>query len=357
MRFSILSFVLVLCFSTFVRAQVIPFDSDRWITSGKTVVQMTYNGQDALFLHAASAVITDDPILNGEIEFDVAFSAQRGFSGVVWRVHENDDREEFYFRPHLSGFPDANQYNPVLNSVAGWQLYFGPSYSAPIRYRHNEWMHVKVVFYGSKADIYVDSEEPVLSVALKNPPVPGSVGVYASSFSPAYFANFQYRRLDAPVAMGTPIPEPAAADGSIMTWDVSSSFEEAGIDPASDLPGSLSAGLSWSSVPSESTGIVNFARYATFGEGKNTVLAKTEISADSGSRRTVRFGYSDRVKVFLNGKLLYTGTNAYQSRDYRYLGTIGLFDALPLDLRRGTNELVFAVSEDFGGWGLQAVLE
>lgn len=317
---------------------------------------MTYNGQDALFLHAASAVITDDPILNGEIEFDVAFSAQRGFSGAVWRVQDNNDREEFYFRPHLSGFPDANQYNPVLNNVAGWQLYFGPSYSAPIRYRHNEWMHVKVVFYGSNADIYVDSDEPVLSVALKNPPLPGSVGVYASSFSPAYFANFQYRSLDGPVAMGTPIPEPAAADGSIMNWAVSSSFSEDMIPASADLPGSL-AGLSWTSVPAETTGIVNFARYAAFGEGKNTVLAKTEINAASKVRRAVRFGYSDRAKVFLNGELLYDGTNAYQSRDYRYLGTIGLFDALPLDLRRGKNELVFAVSEDFGGWGLQAVLE
>ncbi|MCH8059016.1 MAG: hypothetical protein IIA11_01020 [Proteobacteria bacterium] len=49
--------------------------------------------------------------------------------------------------------------------------------------------------------------------------------------------------------------------------------------------------------------------------------------------------------------LLYSkGNNAYQSRDYRYLGTIGLFDAIMLPLAVGDNELWIAVSEAFGGW-------
>jgi hypothetical protein len=32
------------------------------------------------------------------------------------------------------------------------------------------------------------------------------------------------------------------------------------------------------------------------------------------------------------------------------LGTIGLFDAVYLPLRKGKNTLLLAVSEDFGGW-------
>lgn len=53
-----------------------------------------------------------------------------------------------------------------------------------------------------------------------------------------------------------------------------------------------------------------------------------------------------------NGTLIYRGNNGYQSRDYRYLGTIGLFDTLALKLKGGDNELWIAVSEDFGGWGI-----
>ena len=40
------------------------------------------------------------------------------------------------------------------------------------------------------------------------------------------------------------------------------------------------------------------------------------------------------------------------SRDFRYLGTIGLFDAIHLPLKQGENEVLLAVSETFGGWGI-----
>ena len=63
------------------------------------------------------------------------------------------------------------------------------------------------------------------------------------------------------------------------------------------------------------------------------------------------------MRVYLGDRLLYSGTNLYQSRDYRYLGTIGLFDSVYLPLKKGRNNLWFAVSERFGGWGIIAALE
>ena len=66
---------------------------------------------------------------------------------------------------------------------------------------------------------------------------------------------------------------------------------------------------------------------------------------------------SDEASVFVNGVPLYGGTNRCQSRDYRYLGTIGLFDEVYLPLRDGRNEVRFVVTEAFGGWGLQARFE
>jgi hypothetical protein len=52
--------------------------------------------------------------------------------------------------------------------------------------------------------------------------------------------------------------------------------------------------------------------------------------------------------------LIYGGNNLYQSRDYRFLGTIGYFDELYLPLKKGRNELWMAISESFGGWGVKA---
>ena len=59
----------------------------------------------------------------------------------------------------------------------------------------------------------------------------------------------------------------------------------------------------------------------------------------------------------MNGRLVYGGSNQYLTRDYRYLGTIGLFDDLYVSLSPGPNEVWFAVSESFGGWGILGVVD
>jgi hypothetical protein len=70
----------------------------------------------------------------------------------------------------------------------------------------------------------------------------------------------------------------------------------------------------------------------------------------------LQLGFSDRARVFLNDQVLYSGRDEFQSRDYRFLGTVGLFDEVYLTLKKGRNELWVAVSETFGGWGIKAAL-
>ena len=57
-----------------------------------------------------------------------------------------------------------------------------------------------------------------------------------------------------------------------------------------------------------------------------------------------------RSRAYVNGVLVYEGNDRWQSRDYRFLGTVGTYDALFLPLERGRNEVILAVSESFGGW-------
>ena len=68
----------------------------------------------------------------------------------------------------------------------------------------------------------------------------------------------------------------------------------------------------------------------------------------------VRFGFSDRVRVYLNGSMLYAGNDGFGTHDPDFLGIVGRFDELALPLQRGPNELWFAVSETFGGWAITA---
>lgn len=63
-------------------------------------------------------------------------------------------------------------------------------------------------------------------------------------------------------------------------------------------------------------------------------------------------GYSDDVSVFLNDKILYRGRSAQRFRDPGFLGIVNPEnDAVYLQLTKGRNELVLAVSELTGGWG------
>jgi hypothetical protein len=39
------------------------------------------------------------------------------------------------------------------------------------------------------------------------------------------------------------------------------------------------------------------------------------------------------------------------------IGTVGLFDAAHLPLRRGRNEIVLAVTENIGGWAAMAAFD
>jgi hypothetical protein len=113
----------------------------------------------------------------------------------------------------------------------------------------------------------------------------------------------------------------------------------------------------WTVLETEATGLANLSRVNPLTREANTVFARVTVVSDRAQPKTLAVGYSDRLRLFLNGKLLYTGNNGYRTRDYRYLGTIGYFDAITLPLRKGENELWLAVSESFGGWGVQAALD
>jgi len=338
-------------------AQSVDFDSGQWTIEAASHQIVDYDGQPSLYLKGGEAVLNDVSFMNGTIEFDMAFSAKRGFSGVHWRRIDENNTEEFYFRPHQSGNPDANQYTPRNNGLASWQLYHGPQYAVPIRYRFNEWMHVKIAFSGDRGELYVDSDEPVLAFDLKRDPQAGVIAVWASGLAPAYFANFTYEENDNVRLVGTPEPQPEAAAGSVEEWSVSDPFGEDVLADMVELSKQVKDARTWQSHWSESSGVTNLADITAIGEGANTVFARLVIDADRDVVKTVRFGYSDRVRVYHNDRLIYSGDNGFRTRDYRSLGTIGLFDAVHLELERGRNEVWFAVSESFGGWGVMAAIE
>ena len=329
---------------------VVPFTSDRWAFSGPASEVVTYKGQEALRMQGGQAWLEDVEMLTGTIEFDIAFPLVRGFQGVRWRVQERTSFEEFYLRSHLSGMPDANQYNPVLNNNSSWQLYHGEGYSAPTVYSE-DWMRVRIVLEEESGEVFIDGAHQ-FSFNMKGHLSAGGLGVYASQLNTAYFANFSYKDETLRISEAPPEFEKNAS-GTVMSWQTTSQISDVEQLSGTDFSGANLLQFEWSNVWAEERGITNLAR-ATEGSARGALLARIDIRSSEDRVAPIRFGYSDRVDVYLNGMLLYKGDNTYLSRDYRYLGTIGQFDELPLWLKEGSNTLVFVVHEGFGGWGITA---
>ncbi|MBT8062731.1 MAG: beta-lactamase family protein [Xanthomonadales bacterium] len=336
-----------------IMAQNVPFDSPRWTFQAQDHQQLEHLGRQALRLEGGMAWIEDLDIQDGEIAFDIAFGPERGFSGGIWRMRDRDNFEEFYLRPHQSGNPDANQYTPIFNGNPGWQLYHGEGYGSPVEYRFNEWMPVRIRFTGTRAEIFIDSDEPVVRVReLKHGPGAGKVGIM-SSYAPAYFSNFRVAEGRFEFSAKTE-PQPTSLDDHVRQWMVSDPFSWSRLDEKITLDSEDLAHRSWQLLTAEEKGITNLSRVARFRSGNDTVFARATFHSSEARKARLRFGYSDNIKLYANGKLIYEGSNSYGSRDYRYLGTIGLFDSVLIELEPGTNEIVMAVQELFGGWGVLA---
>ncbi len=355
------TFSCVLMLALQARSETVPFDSARWEIQATESKVVNHLGRTSLYLKGGAAAVRDSRFTDGVIEFDIAFTGERGFMGAAWRMQDFENYEEFYLRPHQSGNPDANQYQPVFNNVAAWQLYYGESYSAPTRYDNNQWTHIKIVVSGKRAEIYIkDMERPALFVGeLKRETKEGRVGLSAGNFAPAYFSNFAVTPMNAaPPLKG--VPKEAATvtpTGTVRAWMVSDAFDRKALEGRYQLTAAEDEKLNWHKLGVEANGTANLARVQGVAEGRDTVFAKLVIQSDREQVKRFRFGFSDEVKVYLNGRLLYGGSDVYQSRDYRFLGTIGLYDELYLPLKRGENELRLAVTENFGGWGVTAQFE
>lgn len=357
MRFSLLLLLLLPCFAD--AQTVVPFNSPRWKAKGKPAFEELHLGKPALRLQEGSLLLEDANFKNGIIEFDIALAQDRYFPAIEFRMQDENNYEQYYVRPHQSGNPDAMQYTPVYNELPSWQLYHGPGYSNAALLPVDRWMHIKLVISGSQGEVYFDQDTtPVLFIHhLKRDVASGMIKLNNAAPVPAWYRNFSYTATDAVTIRSKATPPPPLAASVLTSWGVSSPFDEALLKNKLQLTATDTATLSWKGLKADDQGIIDFSVLAGTAPKKNTVFARVVIQADIPGVKKLTFGFSDRARVYLNNQLLYEGTDNFLSRDYRFLGTIGYFDAVYLNLKKGPNELWIAVSENFGGWGIKAKLE
>ena len=373
-----MSVLPVLFIARLVRAQTAPVlalppDSPLWELEGDAK-PAEHQGRACLRLGGGAAAVKDLDFRDGVIDVDVSTSGKRAFFGIQFRIaNDGADGEWVYLRPHKSGLPDALQYTPVLHTGLNWQIYTGPGFTAGAEIPRDVWLHLRLEVSGAEARLFVGDMEkaalvmPDLKSGIRN----GAVALAALT-GETYFANFEVRETPpAPWERRLPPMPPR----TLAAWELSPSYDALARNLERPLTPAELAATPWQKVEAEPPGFVVINRYrdsphprVTFQSdfatrlepqpGTQVVYARTTIVADRDEVRRLDVGYSDEVRVYLNGRILWRGRSAQSFRDPGFLGIMSADDdAVYLPLKKGANELVLAVSELGGGWGFVCRLE
>ena len=292
---------------------------------------------------------------DGTIEFDVAPMEKGNFVAVIFRRASMTNHENIYLRVHRSGLYNALQYAPRINGSSTWQLY--PEFNSTIDLPRNQWTRVRVEVAGSKLAVFINGgEKPVLTVPrLRGPAKTGTVGFWGRvNDKPAEWAaaltNISIRPAQ-PASSGETLPSQTA--GTITDW------EFVGPYPATtEMKYDAESIKGWKRLEVEENGLVNLNRQFAAVRGSRTALLRTIINSAETRSARLEIGYSDEVKIFLNGDPVYQGNNGFESRHPEYMGFVKPgFENVYLRLRPGRNELVIALTDDQRfGWGITARL-
>lgn len=345
----------------------VPPDSPKWDLEAQAKVA-DYQGRKCLLLDGGAAVLKDFEMRDGVIDVDVATPANRGFFGIQFRIANGGANAEWvYLRQHKSGLPDAMQYTPVLNTGLNWQIYNGPGFTGAIDIPRDVWFHLRLEVTGAQAKLYVKDMDTLALVIpdLKSDVQKGLIALCVLTGA-TYFSNFEVRTTpDAPWERHLP-PMP---QGTLTKWSPSPSYDALARSLERPLSPSEMQAIQWQDVEAEPPGFVVIYRYreaphpvVSFQRdfstrlqpqpGMKVIYARTNIDSDRDQVKKLYIGYSDDVSVFLNGNILFRGRSAQSFRDPGFLGIVNPEnDAVYLPLKKGSNELMLAVSELGGGWG------
>jgi len=351
-----------------------PLSPDRWIATD-SIRSISYLNRPALYINRGVALLRGAALENGTLDLDLAASDTTNFLGVAFRAANPRFSNVVFLRPGASGTEEAVQYGPAFNSVGvAWQVYHGDGANAVAEIPRNRWVHLRLELDGPVARVFVDTATaPTLVIPRVVTSGGTGLGIWAGAFGRgAYFSNIHYA---AASRSSTNAPPPVRPTGGILSWDLSNSIEAADFTPAV-LPNLQR--LRWQRVGAEPEGFVLINRYrdAPVGgvprdstgavlvdsvmtgkiEGSRIVYARANITAVRDEIRRLEYAYSNGIVIYLNGRPLAFAMNPGGLRN-----TLGVMaktgDAVYLPLKRGKNQLVFAVIQCTGGWAFSGRLE
>jgi len=355
---------LALTVVSLAQSTIVPMSTDYWGLSDTTMTFIEYNGVEALEIKGSGdATIKDIDFKRGTIEFDY-YATGRGFCGLYFRRQPGENRtaafssEFFYLRAFKIDdimVPGSVQYAPIIKGTNLWDLLH--DYEANALIKSNTWNNVKLVISKKQMKCYLNNDLVLWIPELLGEEKSGEISLEGSG---------RYANVRVTPDVIEDVPEGIGADVTrhdvryLRDWEYSPELQlsrESSI--TSDMfPDSTTT---WRPISSERAGLVNLTKGLSSpfidGERRMTWL-RTTIDSEMDQVKQLDLGFSDDVWVFVNRSLLHIDMNMYnQNIAKQPNGRLNLENTtIDLPLRKGSNEVVISVANDFFGWGLVARL-
>lgn len=336
------------------KTTIVTMNSSNWSIPKGTSTFETFNNRKTLLLNG-KAFLKNKQFSNGTIEVDVYANENRSFAGIIFRKQQNT-MEEVYMRLHKSNQADATQYSPTYNEELTWQLY--KEYQANVTFKNKGWNTLRIEVNSNTADVFVNEEKVITVDNLRTANAKGAIGLFALFNN--RFSNFRFTSKDAISQTKTEIQNNEKSN-IISQWNITKAFPFI----EDKLSFNNFSKEKFTTVSTEESGLLPFSKYiekpsaGDFEKNKEVYsIASTSIESNNNQVRLFSFDYSDKIIVYLNGKALFKGNNAFRSKGIQYQGHIDInANKLYLNLKKGKNTLHCVVLDKANGWGLIGKLE
>ncbi|WP_313264124.1 hypothetical protein [Sphingobacterium sp.] len=337
----------------------IALSSEKWVFQNGKVDFLNFRGRKAMKIAPASGpvVIKDFIFKDGTIEYDV-LPAKTEFASAIYFHRKNEKEQEIvYLRVPKMTDPFANegiQYCPILDGVNMWDMY--PQYQSSAAAKADEWNHIKLVISGMQMQVFVNNNLRLIVPKLEGREHTGSIAFDGDS----YISNIEIK----PNQMEG-LPQIEGADltrhetNYIRNWSITQpTVLEEGREPTTfrDLPKDEAF---TEKIAAERYGLINLTRRFGSAEKRRIVWLKAVITTKEPTSVNLQLGFSDEIWLYLNDQITYTDKNIFRQNMKKYPdGRISIQNGnIRLKLKKGENQLLVGVSNDFYGWGLMARLE
>lgn len=339
--------------------QNITLSAEKWEFQPGKVDFLEFKGRHTMKIAPASGpiVIKDLIFTDGTIEYDV-IPAKTEFASAIYFHRKNEKEQEIvYLRVPKMTDPFANegiQYCPILDGVNMWDMY--PQYQSAAQAKTDEWNHIKLVISGMQMQVFVNNTLRLTIPKLEGREHSGSIAFDGES----YISNIEIKPDQTEGLAQTEGADLSRHEANyIRNWSVAQpALLAEGREPTtvSDLPKDDSF---VEKIAAERYGLVNLTRRFGGSEKRRIVWLKAIINAKEATQTNLQLGFSDEIWVYLNDQITYTDKNIFRQNMKKYPdGRISVQNgSTKLKLKKGENQLLIGVSNDFYGWGIIARLE